>query len=170
MIIRSYHTLLVPRVGRRVLSCRPTRCQSHRLSTVPEDHRPKRRIHRLLMAVQDRCHRPRSRRLSEALGPPLLVWVHLSACMACTLISRSSIAYSTCPHPSPDCLMYARLPYHSMRSTSDRYLNPVYVAFSNDPVLVWSVHMVSAFHPLLVPQIESELALSVELVSALFLR
>ena len=57
--------------------------------------------------------------------------------------------------------MYARLPYHSIRSTSDRYLNPVYVASSNDdPVLVWSVHMVSAFHPLLVPQIESELVLS----------
>jgi hypothetical protein len=34
---------------------------------------------------------------------------------------------------------------------------------------VWLIHMASAFHTLLVPQVESELVLGVELVSALLL-
>ncbi len=47
-----------------------------------EDHRLHPRIHRLLMAARDHCPRRRSRRLSVALGPLLLVWVNWSTCMA----------------------------------------------------------------------------------------
>ena len=50
-----------------------------------------------------------------------------------------------------------------------RYLNPMYVASGNDPMLVWLIHMVSTLHILLIPQIEPELVLGVELVSALLL-
>ena len=50
------------------------------------------------------------------------------------------------------------------------YLNPVHDASGNDPMPVWLVHMMaSALHTFLIPQVESELVLSVELVSALLL-
>ena len=34
------------------------------------------------------------------------------------------------------------------------YLNPVYVASGNDTMPIWLVHMASALHTLLVPQVE----------------
>jgi hypothetical protein len=43
------------------------------------------------------------------------------------------------------------------------------VASGNDTMPVWLVHMAFALHTLLVPQVESEFVLGVELVSALLL-
>jgi hypothetical protein len=76
--------------------------------------------------------------------------------------SRSSIADSTCPHPSPDCLTYARLPYHSMSSTSD-----ILIRCTSPLVMIRCQYGWYTLHTLLVSQVESELVLSVELVSAL---
>jgi hypothetical protein len=44
-----------------------------------------------------------------------------------------------------------------------------YVTSGNDTMPVWLIHMASALHTLLVPQVESEFVLGVELVSALLL-
>jgi hypothetical protein len=74
------------RVVRRVLSRRSVRRQNHRLPLMVEDHRLHPRIRYLLMAVWDHCPRRRSRRLSVALGPLLLVWVSWSACLAYPLV------------------------------------------------------------------------------------
>ena len=78
--------------------------------------------------------------------------------------SRSSIADLTYPHPTDIHSLAA--PFHELDL---RYLNPLYVASVNDSMPVWLIHAVSALHLLLVLQVESELVLSVELVSALLL-
>jgi hypothetical protein len=50
------------------------------------------------------------------------------------------------------------------------YLNPMYIASGDDTMPVWLIHMASfALHTLLIPQVESEFVLGVELVSALLL-
>jgi hypothetical protein len=45
----------------------------------------------------------------------------------------------------------------------------MYVASGNDTMPVWLVYMASTLHTLLVPQVESEFVLGIELVSALLL-
>ena len=99
-MVRSHHVLMVSRVGRRVLSRRSNRHQSHRLPLMVEDHRPHRWIHHLLITVQDRRLHYRSRRLLVSL---LFSTAGLGAleCRYGLFFSRSSIADSTCPHPSP---------------------------------------------------------------------
>ena len=73
MVVRSRHVPIVLRVIHRVLSRRSARRQDHRLPLTVEDHRFHLQIHHLLMVALDHCPRRRSRRLSVALGPLLLV-------------------------------------------------------------------------------------------------
>ena len=99
--VRSNRVLIVPRVVCRVLSRRSTRRQNHRLPLVVEDHY----FHpRLLIAARDLSLSSSSESSPVGGSGYSTAGLGASECMYGLTFSRSSIADSTYPHPSPDCM------------------------------------------------------------------
>ena len=68
------------------------------------------------------------------------------------------------PHDSPDYLYVL-----ASRTIYLRYAYSVHIASGKDLAVVWQVDVTSILHTLLVPQIESNLVLGIELPSSLLL-